>query len=322
MSVNIGFVGAGGIASWQHFGNLEAMDEAAVVGICDIDRETAEEAADRFEAAAFTEYEQLYDEVDLDVVFVCLPPFAHGEPEIAAAEAGYDLFVEKPLALSMDTAREILAAIEDNDVLAQVGYNWRYSAGVDRARELLDGRSIGYIDGYWWGGVAGGEDHWWRSKERSGGQTVEQATHIFDTVRYLGGDVEEVAAAGANRLEELVDFADVSSATMTHDTGVVSHVSTSCAAERGKVGLEVIADGATLNVGQGHVTGSVDDEEIDEEFEQDQYATEVEAFLAAVQTGDTSDVRSPYDDAIESLALTLAVNESIETGEAVDPDSL
>ena len=322
MSVNIGFVGAGGIASWQHFGNLEEMDDANVVGICDINREAADEAAERFDAAAFTEYESLYAETDLDVVFVCLPPFAHGGPEIAAAEAGYDLFVEKPLALSMDTARDILAAVEDNDVLAQVGYNWRYSAGVDRARELLDGRSIGYIDGYWQGGVAGDDGHWWRSLETSGGQTVEQATHIFDTVRYLGGEVEEVAAAGANRLEPRVDFADVSSSTMTHDTGVVSHVSTSCAAERGKVGLEVIADGATLAITQGSLNGTVDGEEIDEEFDRDQYATEVRAFLDAIETGDTDDVRSPYDDAIDSLALTLAVNESIETGEPVIPDSL
>ena len=220
MSIRLAFIGAGGIAQWQHFDTLEETADVDIVAICDIDGETARDVADRFDAVAFTDYRNLYADADFDAVFVCLPPFAHEDQELMAAERGIDLFVEKPLALSNEKAREIHDAIVTNDVIAQIGYNWRYSPGMERATELLDGRQIGYIDGYWWGGVAGGEDHWWRHADRSGGQTVEQATHIFDAVRSLGGDVTRVSAAGANRISDLVDFSDVTSATMEHENGL------------------------------------------------------------------------------------------------------
>ncbi|MFB6173240.1 MAG: Gfo/Idh/MocA family protein [Halobacteriales archaeon] len=320
MSVRLGFIGAGGIAQWQHFDNIEGMDGAAVVAVCDVDESAATEAADRFDAAAFTDHRDLYAEASVDAVFVCLPPFAHEDQELMAAERGIDLFVEKPLALSAAKAREIRDAIERNGVIAQVGYNWRYSAGVERAREILADRAVGYAEGYWWGGVPGGEDHWWRHADRSGGQTVEQATHVFDTVRHLVGDVERVSAAGSHRIEDLVDFPDNTSATMSHGNGAVSHVSTSCAAERGKTGLEVVADGATLEITQDDLEGVVDGEEVAETFERNPYVAEVEDFLEAVRTGDGSGIRSPYADAVESFELTLAVNESIEAGEPVRLD--
>jgi predicted dehydrogenase len=318
MTVDLAFVGAGGIAQWQHFDNLEALDDARIVGICDVDAETAESAADRFDAPAFSDHHDLYDETDPDAVFVCLPPFAHDDQEVAAAEHGYDLFVEKPLALSAEKAREIEAAIEANDVLAQVGYDWRYSAGVERARGILSGRDIGYVDGYWWGGVAGGADHWWRHAAKSGGQVVEQATHVYDTVRHLVGDVERVAAAGSHRLADEVDFSDATSATMTHENGAISHVSTTCAAEDDEHGLEVVADGATLEVTEQSVSGVVDGEAVDEEFDRNPYAAEVEAFVDAVASGDGAGLRSPYGDARRTFELTLAVNESIEDGEPVE----
>ena len=312
MSVDIGFVGAGGIAQGTHFETLDASERASVVGVCDVDEDTAREAAERFDAPWFTDHHDLYEAVDPDAVFVCLPPFAHDDQETAAAERGIDLFVEKPLALSNAKAREISEVVAASGVVAQVGYNWRYSPGVDRAREILDGRDVGYVEGYWWGGVPGGEDHWWRHADRSGGQTVEQATHVFDAVRYLAGDVERVAAAGSHRLVDIVDFSDATSATLTHENGAISHVSTTCATDDGKTGLEVVADGATLSVTQNDVSGTVDGEPVEDSFEADPYAVEVEAFLDAVEAGDDAGVRSTYADATESLALTLAVNESIE----------
>lgn len=318
MSTRIAFIGAGGVANWQHFDNLAELDGADVVAICDVDEEVARDAADRFGADVYTDHHDLYEDAAFDAVFICLPPFAHEDQEIMAADRGIDLFVEKPLALTNEMAREIREAVEANDVIAQVGYNWRYSPGLERARELLEDRTIGYIDGRWWGGVAGGEDHWWRHEDRSGGQTVEQATHTFDAIRYLAGDVERVYAAGENRISDLVDFSDVTSATMEHESGTVSHVTTSCVAEEHKGGLEVIADGATLEVHQDRVEGVVDGEEIAEEFDENPYAVEVAAFLDAVETRDRSSVRAPYADATKSLALTLAVNDSIERGEPID----
>lgn len=317
MKTRIAFIGSGGIAQWQHFNNLETMDSVEIVGICDINEEAATEAADRFDAEAFTDHETLYQEVAIDAAFICLPPFAHTDQEIMAVERGIDLFVEKPLALTAEKAHEIRNAIVATDVIAQVGYNWRYAPAVDRARELLDDRTIEYLDGRFWGGVPGGEDHWWRHKDRSGGQVVEQATHTFDTIRFLAGDVSTVYAVGANRVSDLVDFPDAISATMKHESGAISHVSTSCVAEKGDSKLEVVADGMTLTVRQQELRGTVDGDDINEEFERNPYAIEVERFLEAVKDGDKEGVRSTYEDATKSFELTLAVNESIDASNPI-----
>ena len=317
MTVQIAFIGSGGIAQWQHFDNLEELDDADIVGICDVDEEAARTAANRFDAAVFTDHETLYEELEFDAVFVCLPPFAHENQELLAAERGINLFVEKPLGLTIETAQEIESAIEDSNIISQVGYNWRYAPAVDRAREILADRTIEYLDGRFWGGVPGGEDHWWRREDRSGGQVVEQATHIFDAIRFLAGDVEKLYADGTNRVSDLVDFPDATSTTMTHESGAVSHVSTSCVAETADSRIEVIAEGATLTIRQNELTGTVDGEEIYEEFDRNPYAAEVEDFLEAVESDDGAALRAPYSDARKTFELTLAVTDSIESNESV-----
>lgn len=318
MTVEVAFIGAGGIAKYKHFDNLEANPNAEITAICDIDEATAREAADRFAVDAYTDYTTLYDEATFDAVFICIPPFAHDGQELMAIDRGIDLFIEKPLALSVQYAESVRDALADTDVIAQVGYNWRYSEGVQRARELLGNRSIGFIDGYWWGGVPDDGEGWWSQYDKSGGQTVEQVTHIFDTVRYLAGDVTRVSAAGSHQLEDRIDFADCTSATLEHTDGSISHVSSSCASESGKTGLEVVADGATLEISPNSVYGRIDGEEIEETFEGDAHGNGVDRFIEAVSTRDPSIVRSPYADGTETLRLTLAVNESIESGEPVD----
>lgn len=319
MTVTIGFVGAGGIAEWQHFDIVEARDDVEVAGICDVNQAAASEAAERFDATAYTDHEKLYDGEDLDAVFVCIPPFAHGPAEIAAAERGIDLFVEKPLALSVERAREIREAIEDAGVLAGVGYDWRYSRGVERAQELLADRTIATIEGRWWGGVPGEDGHWWREFEKSGGQIVEQATHVYDTVRLLAGDVEAVSGAGSHRIVDAVDFADSTSVTMEHESGTISHVSTTCAAEDHDAHLEVVADGATLRITEEEISGTVDGEDVEDSFDVNPYAVEVDAFVEAIAADDAGPIRSTYDDAFDTFALTMAANEALDADGRVEP---
>lgn len=321
MAVGIGVIGAGGMAQTRF--DILATDERAVVrGIYDVDSTRAEQAAERFGATPYSDLDALLADPSLDAIFVCVPPDAHGSPEIAAAERGIAVFVEKPIALRTADALDILETITDAGIIAQVGHNWRYSAGFERAKDLLEKRPIGYLDGRWWGGVPGGPNYWWRERSRSGGQAIEQGIHVYDVMRYLAGDVDRVWAAGGNRLVDIVDFPDVSSATMEHTSGIVSHVTTSCAAQVSTHGVEVIAAGATISISQGRLSGTVDGETIDMTFDTDPYEREVDAFLTAVTEDDPSHCRSPYSDAIRSLAVTEAATRSMDTGNAISVDEL
>lgn len=300
--------------------NLRGRDDTEISAICDIDEDAAQQAAEPYGASVYTDHELLYEtETDLDAVFIVLPPFAHADQEILAAEHGIDLFVDKPLALSNETARQINNAIEANDVISSTGYQLRYADAVRTMFELLDGRTLGLVQGYYKSGVPTGPGHWWRNYEQSGGQIVEQATHIYDLVRQIGGEVESVSAVGGHNVVEGIDFEDVVSANLVHKGGVVGHVASTSASPRHTSGVEVIGEDLKLNLSGNTLTGVIDGEEIEYQGEDDPSRKAVESFVEAVKTRDTSGILADYSDAMRSLALTLAVEESLDTGEPVEP---
>jgi len=317
VTVRVGFIGAGGRAT-THLDNLETIDGADVVAVCDIDETAAQEGAEPHDAAVYTDHERMYEAATLDAVFINLPPFAHDDQETMAAERGIDLFVEKPIALSNGTAAEIRSAIEDNGVISQVGYQRRYADATHELVDVLAGRPIGLIESWFkWSSY---RSDWWAEYERSGGQVVEQATHNYDLVRLLAGDVEEVSAYGSHRIVDAIDFEDCVTANMRHDSGAVSNLINTTAASDGGTGTEVIAEDAHLHLGGNSFEGIVDGEEVAYEGENDPSREMVERFVEAIESGDDSLVNTPYADAVRSLSATLAVNESLETGEPVVPE--
>ena len=94
MTIKIGFVGTGGIAN-HHLRTLAQLDEAELVAFCDVVEEKALAAASEYGGRAYSHYEALYDSEALDAVYICLPPFAHAQPELAAIERGLPHFRRK-----------------------------------------------------------------------------------------------------------------------------------------------------------------------------------------------------------------------------------
>lgn len=317
MPVRVGFVGAGGIAA-AHMNTLQAVEDVQIAAVADIDRDRAESAAARFVANAYDDSRTMLDSEKLDALYVCVPPFAHEDQELLAAERGVHLFVEKPVAVNLEKAYQVRQAIADNKLISAVGYHWRYQSNTDRARELLRGRAIGMVLGYWMGGFP--SVAWWRRMDQSGGQMVEQTTHIFDLARYLCGDVREVYAAYANRSSRQIpgfDISDVGTATLTFASGVVGAISNTTLLDVPyTVGLHVIAKDLVLEI---HGDLKVIEPGHTETFAGGYNAMleENRAFISALRTGDASAVRSDYADAVKTLAVTLACNESARTGQPV-----
>ena len=318
MGVRIGFIGTGGIAG-MHLGLLPEIERAELVAYADIMIERAQAAADRCGGRPYGDYREMLDREQLDAVYVCLPPFAHGDPEFAVLERNLHLFVEKPQALDVDTARDIAAKVEESGVLSCVGYNWRYLDTTQRARELLSGVRPALALGYWIGNTPGSP--WWRVKSKSGGQIVEQTTHVYDCARYLMGEVVSVYAAGTKGLMEDLpnyDVEDASTVSLTFESGAVATILSSCVAEQGYgTALEVIARGLTVKIAGGNLEIVREDETVRYPGRNNPYKLENELFLQAIEDGNPSLIRSAYGDVVNSLAVTLAANESMETGEVV-----
>jgi predicted dehydrogenase len=320
MSVQLAFIGAGGIAS-KHLEHLESNEHAEVTAVCDVDPDAAEQGARGHNAEVYTDWDRLFDNAEFDAVFVCVPPFAHEGQELRAAQENVHLFVEKPLGLDPEYPVEVIDSIQEAGIISQVGHHMRYLETVQRAREHVSDRTLATIYGRWVGGVPGGEDHWWRHRERSGGQVIEQSTHIFDLVRYFGGDVEQVTSEGDLRVRtDLLDFPDAVSATLRHENGLPSQVMTSAASPSWKNGITIIGDGVHLSVDSDSCEGLVDDEEIQFEADDDGHHTEVDAFVDAVRKGDPGRCLSPYSDAIQTFEVTMAVTNAVAEDHPISID--
>ncbi len=318
MSVSIGFIGTGGIANF-HFNQLEQIEEAKITALCDVVKEKAEKAAKRFGGVAYTDYKEMLDKEKLDAIYICIPPFAHEEQELIAAEKGIAIMVEKPIAVTLEKAKEIEGAIEKAGVISSVGYNWRYLDTTDRAKQLLEGKKIAMALGAWLGGTPGVA--WWRRKEQSGGQAVEQTTHIFDLARYMIGDVKSVFArgfVGLNTEFENYDVEDASLAILEFENGAIGHIASACISGSGEVGLKLFAKNLTVEMASQYV--KFIERGRSEEYRSilNPYLREDQIFVEAVRTKDASKIRCPYSDGVKSLAVSLAVNESIESGKQVD----
>jgi len=290
-----------------------------MVGFCDLDEARAQKAAAQYGGRAYANFDKMLRSEKFDALWVCVPPHGHVGQEQAAAEKGIHLMVEKPVARHLATAKEIEAAVEKAGVVAAAAYNWRYSKATQGARQALEGVRVGMALGYWIGGLPGVA--WWRVQAKSGGQLVEQTTHIFDLCRYLVGEVRRVHTVGAlTNLTDVpnLDVWDVACVNLEFENGAVGNVSNSCMASQGHlVGLQLFARDLMVEVTDkltikrpGHM------EQI--EGGGDPYLEENRAFLRAVETGDRSGVRSPYADAVKTLALTLAADESGRKHQVVD----
>lgn len=320
MTLRIGFIGTGRFAE-KHGRILAQMDRVSIAGICGRTMESAEKAARNWpDATAFDSVEQMLDAGKLDAVYVCVPPMAHGESEMCLVRRGIPFFVEKPLGIAPSKLTAVRDDIAKTKLITSVGYNWRYSDGVAKARELLQNATIGMALGYWMGSLP--SIPWWRKRDGSGGQLVEQSTHAVDLIRYLCGEVEEVYAAYGHRyIREAApdaDVPDVGSVTMKLSNGIVATVSNTCILPGGyRSGLDLYTSKGVLEIRLSGLKANGKDRSTEYRNLTDTYVLENAAFIHAVRTGDRSLIRSDYLDAFRTLEVTAAADVSADEGRPV-----
>lgn len=317
--IRVGFIGTGNITR-RHFNALQRLrDQAEVVAVCDLIEERARTAADPFGAVVYQSAYEMLQREKLDAVYLCLPPDAHVDQELAAIEKGIHLFVEKPLPLDLAKAEYIAERARAAGIVTAVGYHWRHMSHIQTAREALQSERAGMALGYFLNMLPGGL--WWRIKSRSGGQIVEQAIHVVDLARYLLGDIERVSAEYALRCnQDEPNFAqeDVYTVNLRFRSGVIGNLSATCILhKRYQVGLDILGKRKIFRVRDDALEiESADGIERIERSNDPGYA-ENAGFLNAIQSGDRSGILSDYDDALKTQRVALAANQSAETGQPV-----
>ena len=313
----LAFIGAGGIAH-RHFGVLEQFDDVEIVGVCDADEGRAIEAAQRFGARPFADADAMLDAVAADAVYICVPPFAHGAPERAAIARGLPFFVEKPVALDLETAEAIAEEVERRGLVTAVGYHWRYLDTLDEVRDHLRGSPARLVSGYWLDSTP--PPRWWWHQDQSGGQIVEQTTHLLDLARYLLGPVASVyGMAGHDHRAEFpgLDVATVSSASVRFASGAIGNFASTCLLGwNHRVGLHLFGERLAVEVTDRDVMIDTGHGRPVRPNGSDPVWHEDRDFIDAVRGGENR-IRCPYPDALETLRLCLAAGESARTGQPV-----
>lgn len=315
--VRIGFIGSGGIAE-RHANILKQFPDVVVKAVSS-PGQGAKTFAQKTGAHAYSDPKTMLANEELDALFICVPPAAHGEPEKLAIENNLPFFVEKPLAVDAKTAEEINEGVEKKNLVTAVGYQWRYMDTVDRIRDFLKKNPPQLVIAHWLGSLP--PPKWWRKQDQSGGQIVEQATHFVDLLRDLVGEITSVHAMGKKTQRKDFPDADVdsaSSAVMRFDNGAVgSLTATSLLPKSHKVGVELIGEGYAFTL-SGQDLKVLDEQGTREEAADGQATTRiVRDFIDAVE-GKPNHIRSTYQDAMKTHRVTLAMARSAAEDRPID----
>lgn len=129
---------------WRHAENIaRRIEQARLVAVCDANHKTRERVASELGAANVASVDALLGRADLDAVVIASPASHHEEHAVAAARAGKDVFVEKPIAMTLDGADRVIAAALEAKVRLQVGFQRRFDAPYSEARKLVAAGTLG-----------------------------------------------------------------------------------------------------------------------------------------------------------------------------------
>ena len=213
--IRIALVGCGRIAQ-THFGAIREVDGVALVAVCDTIEQRARDAGDENGVPWFTSYPKMLADVECDAVTICTPSGLHPSHGILAAKAGKHVICEKPMAITLAAADELVHACDDHGVHLFVVKQNRLNPAVQLVKRALDKERFGRLY------LANTTVRWTRPQEYydqapwrgtwefDGGAFMNQASHYVDLIQWLVGPVESVIAKTATLARKIE----------TEDTGI------------------------------------------------------------------------------------------------------
>jgi len=202
-NVKVGIIGCGGIANGKHMPSLKQIAEVQMVAFCDIIPEKAEKAAKEFgtpNAKIYTDYKELLNDPEIEVVHVLTPNRSHADITIDALYAGKHVMCEKPMAKTAADAKRMLEAAKATGKLLTIGYQHRQKVSAQYAKQYIDEGSLGEI--YYANCYAirrRGTPNWGvflNEYEQGGGPIIDIATHSLDLTLYLMNNYEPAMVLG------------------------------------------------------------------------------------------------------------------------------
>ncbi|MDE5415576.1 Gfo/Idh/MocA family protein [Alkalihalobacterium chitinilyticum] len=235
--IRVGIIGCGSIAKHRHMPEYANNEHTEITAVCDIVEDRAQEFAEKYEAKAYTNYEELLQNADVDAVSVCTPNYLHAPVSIAALQAGKHVLCEKPMATSREDALAMIEAAKQSNKKLMIAHNQRFVPSHQKARQLIENGEAGKIysfrTAFGHGGPEGwsadGTDSWFFKKEQAFiGAMGDLGVHKTDLLRYiLGEEFVEVGAFVETSAKQNTDVDDTAVCVLKTESGIIGTLAAS-----------------------------------------------------------------------------------------------
>ena len=330
--MRVAILGAGTMGS-IYANNLSKMNSVTVAGVCDIQLDRAQAAAEACRSTPYTCYEVMMAEQNPDVICICLPTYLHKQMVIETAARKKHVICEKPIALTIEDANEMIQACRENEVKLFIGHVLRLFPSYRSMQQQIHFGKIGNIKmahAKRMGAYPQGWDNWYGDVNKSGGVITDLMIHDIDYMRWVFGEVKSVYATCVNWAESLQQYVN---ATLTMENGGLVNL-TGYWGYPGefKTEVEFAGDQGIIRANDSKARSLQIIKQTDEQDSQqgvavpsspafnDPYYEELAFFLKCI----TEDVE-PFvtaEDGVKALTIALAIHQSIELHKPIEVEGV
>lgn len=198
--VRVGLVGCGFMGT-MHANVYQLLPNADLVGVVDHREEKRNAFAEKFGIPSFGTLEEMVEALEVDAIDICLPTHLHKDATVAAANAGKHVLCEKPMALNLQEADQMIEATQRNGVKLMIGHCIRFWPEYAKLKEYVDSKELGNLVSinltrvgefpHW------SSENWLANESLSGGGVLDMHIHDSDFVLYLLGEPQSYESWGS-----------------------------------------------------------------------------------------------------------------------------
>ncbi|HHV96365.1 MAG TPA: Gfo/Idh/MocA family oxidoreductase [Clostridiaceae bacterium] len=223
--LKFGIIGCGLISNW-HADAILRIADAELVAATDVSEKSRKAFSEKYNVKVYDTVEELLAD-NVDVVSICTPSGLHAPLAIQAINAGKHVIIEKPMAITLEQADEIIEAAEKNDVKVSVISQLRFSNAVQRVKRAINENLLGkLVSGDVYMKFYRSQEYYdqsgWRGtwKMDGGGALMNQGIHGIDLLCYLMGPVKYVHGF-TRTLVRNIEVEDTASAILEYENGAL-----------------------------------------------------------------------------------------------------
>ncbi len=340
--LKIGIVGVGNIADIHAQALIEASN-AELMSVYSRNKTNASKFGEKYKISSYSDWDKFISDEELDCVSICTPNGTHLDYGLKAAEAKKHVIVEKPIEITLERAKKLIAVCKEHDVGLAVIYQNRFVDSIGNLKKKLDRNILGKLfmgDAYikWFRSQEYYDSGAWRGTIAldGGGVLINQGIHTVDLLQWLVGDVETVFAQSGKFTHKL-EGEDNVVATLRFKSGAIGVIEASTSVQPAQPRrIEIHGEKGTVSINGDDVEISIagktgDKTDSDEKpgkgsgaasplagFSLEPHKKQFEAIAEGITSKSAPPVSG--EESLKSLAIVKAIYKSAKTNTVINLD--